>query len=111
MRFRPAFLALAALALLMPAATSVAGEDRVSSDCTFKGIKLQGKVQVVKSFPDLKIQKVNSFPDLKVQWVKSFPDGCGKWQRVDSFPDFKIQYVDSFPDLKVQQVTVFPGIP
>ena len=111
MRFRPALLALAALTLLMPPSTSVAAADRVSSDCAFNGIKLQGKVQIVRSFPDLKVQEVNSFPDLKVQWVESFPDGCGKWQRVDSFPDFKIQYVNSFPDLKIQQVTAFPGIP
>jgi hypothetical protein len=79
-------------------------------DCTFKGIKLYGKVQVVTSFPDIKVKVVTSFPDLKVQNVSSFPDGCGKWQFVDSFPDFKIQYVDSFPDIEIMMVNSFPGI-
>ncbi|HCU25801.1 MAG TPA: hypothetical protein DF383_12355, partial [Deltaproteobacteria bacterium] len=65
-------------------------EATVSPDCSFKGIKLQGKVQVVNVFPDIKVQKVNTFSDLKVQWVKTFPDSCGKWQQVDVFPDFKI---------------------
>ena len=93
------------LALGSPAHAQVAG------DCTAKGIKLQGKVQVVQSFPDLKVQRVNAFPDLKVQWVKSFPDQCGKWEEVTAFPDFKIQYVNAFPDIKIQTVTSFPGVP
>jgi hypothetical protein len=83
----------------------------VGAGCSLKGKKLQGKVQVVSSFPDLKVQRVSSFPDLKVQWVDSFPDSCGKWKSVDSFPDFKIQWVESFPDLKIQEVTSFPGVP
>jgi hypothetical protein len=82
----------------------------VSSDCSWNGISLKGKVQFVESFPDIKIQWVESFPDLKVQWVTSFPDDCGEWQEVTSFPDFKIQVVTSFPDVKVQEVTSFPGL-
>ena len=91
-----------------------AGRTSVSfsaGSCSANGHHLQGKVQVVTSFPDVKVQMVSSFPDLKVQRVASFPDHCGKWQFVDSFPDFKIQYVTSFPDLKIQMVTAFPGIP
>lgn len=98
-----------ALAFGLMSAAALAGN--VGKDCTFKGKKLQGKIQVVNSFPDLKVQVVNSFPDLKVQKVNSFPDGCGKWQMVDSFPDLKIQFVDSFPDLKIQYVDSFPGVP
>jgi hypothetical protein len=79
------------------------------SDCTFKGIKLYGRVKVVTSFPDVKVQIVSSFPDLKVQAVKSFPDRCGKWEFVDTFPDFKIQFVTSFSDIKIQYVNSFPG--
>ncbi len=84
---------------------------KIGSDCMYKGIKLQGKVQIVTSFPDLKVQQVTSFPDLKVQVVNSFPDRCGKWQFVESFPDFKIQYVTSFPDIKIEFVNSFPGVP
>ena len=83
----------------------------VSSDCTFEGRKLYGKVQVVNSFPDLKVQVVSSFPDLKVQEVTAFPDSCGKWQRVESFPDLKIQFVNSFPDIKIEYVNSYPGLP
>ncbi len=81
-----------------------------TGDCTFKGIKLYGKVQFVTSFPDIKIQYVTSFPDIKVKKVTSFPDDCGEWQTVTSFPDFKVQVVTSFPDLKVQLVDSFPGM-
>ena len=83
----------------------------VESDCTFKGIKLYGKVQIVSSFPDIKVQVVDSFPDLKVQMVNSFPSSCGKWQSVTSFPDFKIQFVTSFPDVKIKYENSFPGVP
>ncbi len=84
---------------------------KVGSDCSFQGKKLQGKMMVVNSFPDIKVQIVNSFPDLKVQMVNSFPSDCGKWQAVNSFPDFKVQFVNSFPDIKIQYVNSFPGLP
>lgn len=98
--------------LLVPVFSLSAKEEKIDpKHCSFKGKPLFDKVQVVKSFPDLKIQVVKSFPDLKVQWVQSFPDACGKWQAVESFPDLKIQYVESFPDLKIQRVESFPGLP
>lgn len=107
------FFAAVSLCLFIAlcAAPSASSAGAVDSCGQCKGIRLWGKVQVVKSFPDLKVQVVNSFPDLKVQKVRSFPDKLGKWQFVDSFPDFKIQFVDSFPDLKIQFVDSFPGKP
>ena len=83
----------------------------VSKDGYFKGIRLAGKVKVVKNFPNIKVQVVNSFPDLKVKRVNNFPNKIGEWQFVDNFPDFTIQYVDSFPDIKIQFVDNFPGVP
>ena len=83
--------------------------DKVGADCTYKGFKLYGKVQVVQSFPDLKVQVVESFPDLKVKHVEHFADSCGEWRYVENFPDLKIQYVNSFPDIKVKYVEHFPG--
>jgi hypothetical protein len=94
---------------LLAALPAVAGE--IGDDCTLKGFALQGDVEIVDSFPDLKVQIVESFPDLRVQEVDSFPDECGKWRFVDSFPDFKIQFVESFPDLKILYVESFPGVP
>jgi hypothetical protein len=102
--------ALVLLAGVGPIMAAPASAQKVGKSCTYKGIKLWGKVQVVKSFPDLKVQVVSSFPDVKVQKVGSFPDKCGKWQFVTSFPDFKIQFVTSFPDIKIQYVTSFPGV-
>jgi hypothetical protein len=101
-------LPLAAAAV--PLATSLAA-GKISPNCTFNGLKLYGKVKVVKAFPDLKVQVVDAFPDLKVQRVNNFPDACGKWQMVDTFPDLKIQLVKAFPDIKIKYVTAFPGLP
>ena len=87
---------------------ALAGTSNVDN-CSFNGIKLYGKVQIVNSFPDIKVKVVNSFPDLKVQKVNSFADSCGKWQIVDSFPDFKVKFVESFPDIEIKYVNSFPG--
>ena len=87
-------LVLTLLLSIVPAA-SFAGA--VTKDGYYNGIKLCGKVKVVKSFADIKVQVVKSFPDLKVKRVSSFPDKIGEWKFVDSFPDIKIQYVNSFP--------------
>ncbi|MEJ2104177.1 MAG: hypothetical protein P8X47_06325 [Ignavibacteriaceae bacterium] len=87
-------------------------KDQIDKDeCTFNGIKLNGKFQFVESFPDLTVQVVESFPDLKVKIVDSFPNDCGEWQIVDSFPDVKVKIVESFADIKIKFVESFPGIP
>jgi len=93
-----------------PPPTAGGSSQGVSSDCTFNGIKLNGKVEVVDAFPDIKVQVVDAFPDIKVMKMDAFPDDCGEWQFVDAFPDFTIQYVDAFPDIKVEFVTAFPGL-
>ena len=83
----------------------------VSKDGYFKGIRLAGKVKVVKNFANIKVQVVKNFPDLKVKKVSNFPNKIGEWQFVENFPDFTIQYVDNFPDIKIQFVDNFPGVP
>ena len=67
-------------------------------DCTYKKMKLYGKVKFVQDFPDLKIKIVEDFPDLKVQIV-------------ENFPDLKVKIVKDFPDIKVKFVESFPGLP
>lgn len=101
---------LAVASLLVLALPAMCSAGAVTKDGYYKGIKLCGKVKVVKSFADIKVQVVKSFPDLKVKRVTSFPDELGEWQFVDSFPDFTIQFVDSFPDIKIQYVNSFPGV-
>ena len=71
----------------------------VSKDGYFKGIRLAGKVKVVKNFGDIKVQVVKNFNKI------------GEWQFVENFPDFTIQFVDNFPDIKIQYVDNFPGVP
>lgn len=106
--YSKAGVAAAVMALCACAVTAQAGA--VDSNCSFNGIALKGKVQIVDSFPDFKVKKVSSFPDLQVQWVSAFPSDCGQWQQVNSFPDFKIQFVNSFPDFTIQEVSSFPGV-
>jgi hypothetical protein len=98
---------IAASPLIMAA---LATSPPVGPDCAYNGIPLQGRVQVVSSFPDIKVELVSSFPDIRVQQVTSFPDSCGRWQFVDSFPDFTVQFVTSFSDIRVEYVTSFLGV-
>lgn len=93
----------------LAAALGPVSADGKLTDCALNGKRLQGKVQVVKSFPDFKVKVVTSFADLRVQRVKSFPDACGKWEFVESFPDFTVEYVESFPDFTITYVESFPG--
>jgi hypothetical protein len=90
---------LAALLVLSP----------VSADCTAKGHRLYGRVQVVNSFPDIKVKVVDAFPDLRVRTVTTRASRCGEWQLVTSFPDLRVQFVDAFPDVRVSIVGAFPG--
>lgn len=112
MKFKTRRFALAGAALFSLCPLLLRADAKVDkAGCSYNGIKLYGKVQVVESFPDLKVKVVTSFPDLKVKTVSSFPDECGKWQMVESFPDFKIQFVSSFPDVSIEYVESFPGVP
>ena len=72
--------ALAVAGFSLAATPAFAG--KVAKNCTFKGKKLQGKVQIVDNFPDFKVQVVKNFPDIKVKKVDNFPDKCGKWKIV-----------------------------
>ncbi len=104
-------ITLAAAGFLTLAGRAYAAEGFDAGACAFNGLPLQGAVQVVDSFPDIRVQVVESFPDLNVELVESFADRCGRWKLVDSFADIKIQYVNSFPDLKIRFVSSFPGVP
>lgn len=79
--------------------------------CTFEGVPLHGKVQVVDAFADFEVQAVDAFPDLKVELVDAFPDDCGQWKLVEAFPDFTVHFVEAFPDFTIEYVDAFPGVP
>lgn len=82
---------------------------RIGCDCTFRGIRLWGRVKYVgaSGFPDIKV-KETPFPDLRVRET-TFPLRCGEWQVVDTVPDFTVQKVDFFEDFAIQH-SPFPGV-
>ncbi|HBV41616.1 MAG TPA: hypothetical protein DEB43_03090 [Desulfovibrio sp.] len=82
----------------------------IGEDCTYEGIRLFGRVQVVTGFADINVQKKDALADLDVRFVSAFPDACGEWQLVDSFPDFTVRFVDSFPDITIKEVHAFAGV-
>ncbi len=106
------FLPLALFAFCLPFNSEAASpEDFIDKEnCTYKGFSLNGDIQIVENFPDIKVQIVENFADLHVQIVDNFPDKCGEWKIVKNFPDVKIQYVQNFPDIKVKMVSNFPGL-
>ena len=107
---RGGLLALLLCLGMLVAGTTVLASGAVSSDGTFKGIRLCGKVRVVEYYPDIRVQVVTSFPDLKVKVVDHCPDEIGEWQFVEYGEDFTVQFVTSFPDIRIKYVTSFPGL-
>lgn len=83
---------------------------RVSADCTYNGIPLYGRVQVVNYMADFDVQVVSFLPDLRVQNVSYLPVECGRWQFVNSMPDFTIRFVNALPDFTIQFVDYLPGL-
>jgi hypothetical protein len=79
--------------------------------CTFKGINLYGKVEVVDHNPDIRVEVVSSFPDIVVDSNASWTSKCGEWKMVTSNADFRVQFVRSGSDLKVKFDHSWPGVP
>jgi hypothetical protein len=80
---------------------------RIHCDCTFEGVELWGKVEVVDAFGDFKIREA-SFADLKVRDT-SFPARCGEWDMVDAFGDFTVEFVTIGEDFTIEYDS-FPGL-
>lgn len=106
-----AVLLLVTLGILGTWAIVQSADSKVGADCTYKGIKLHGRVQIVDALPDLKIEIVNALPDLRVKKVTALPNSCGEWEFVDALPDFKVQIVNALPDLRIEYVDALPGLP
>lgn len=84
---------------------------KIKCDCTFNGIQLWGRVEIVDAFADITVQEVDAFADLDVKEVTAFADECGEWEIVDAFGDFSVQMVSAFGDFDVRFVDNFPGVP
>jgi hypothetical protein len=79
--------------------------------CTWKGINLYGKVQIVESNPDIRVEVVSVWPDILVDTTDYTPSRCGEWKFVKDWPDFKIQFVNSGADIKISFNNTWPGVP
>lgn len=88
----------------------VAVGGKIDEDCTYNGVKLNGRVKVVTSFETFRVKVVDAFCDIRVREVSAFPNQCGEWQPVDAFEDFSVRFVDSFEDFRICQVAAFPGV-
>lgn len=83
---------------------------KVSSDCTFKGKKLFGNVQIVDIGEDVTIQNVNTNEDLKIEVVKTGAFRCGQWLFVNTGADLKVKFVHTNADIHIQFVNTAPGL-
>jgi len=82
---------------------------KVKAQCEWGDYKIQGRVMVVSSLPDIRVQVVTSNPDFRIKIVESLPIECGEWQFVTSNEDLRIQFVTSNPDIRIQYVEFNPG--
>lgn len=83
----------------------------IPKDCTFKGKKLLGRVQIVEYGADFKISAVEYGEDLRIQ-AKSYNDSrCGNWYFVENGGDFKVQFVEYGEDFKIKFVEFGEGLP
>lgn len=97
------------LLIFLCTALFVYAED-ISSDCTYQGIALHGRVKIVNTNADFTVKIVNFEPSLRVKRVKAAPTACGEWQFVDTAPDFTIKFVDFMADFTIQYVEFLPGL-
>jgi hypothetical protein len=68
---------------------------KVQSDCTNKGKKLFGLVQIVDTGEDLTIQNVPTGEDLRIEVVRTNPARCGQWLFVNTGANLKVQFVNN----------------
>lgn len=94
----------------LPSGQRLTGDNEISSDCTFKGKKLYGRVALVAGGGDVKVRVVDSSPNLKVRKVTAGADECGEWEIVEGGADLKVQFVDSSPDFTIRFVDYSPGL-
>jgi hypothetical protein len=88
----------------------VNAEGKIDTGCSYNGIQLYGKVEIVEDFPDITVKQVDDFADLNVKKVEDFANECGKWKIVDESADFKVKLVEDFEDIQVKMVNDSPGI-
>jgi hypothetical protein len=86
------------------------GPNDVASDCTFRGVKLSGKVRFVEHGEIFSVEFVESNQDVRVQHVANSPGRCGQWRIVENGEDFRVRVVDHGGDVKIRWVTSNPGL-
>ena len=82
----------------------------VSADCTLKGKKLYGNIQIVDIGEDVTIENATTGEDLKIEVVKTGAFRCGQWLFVNTGADLKVKFVHTNADIHIQFVTTGPGL-
>ncbi|MBQ7684950.1 MAG: hypothetical protein IJT48_10720 [Bacteroidaceae bacterium] len=82
----------------------------ISKDGTYKGKRLWGKVEVVRSNADFTVEVVRSNANLNVEVVRSNASRPGEWEFVKSNADFTVEFVRSNADFTIEYVKSFPGV-
>jgi len=83
---------------------------KVSADCSVRGKKLFGYVQIVDSGEDITIQNVTTNEDLRIEVVRTAPFSCGLWLFVNTGADLKVRFVNTGADVHIQFVTTKAGL-
>jgi len=91
--------------------TGVSAGGKISSDCTFHGKKLYGKVKVTNhANEDFRVRVVPGAEDLRVKKVRYNPNRCGQWTFVDHNPDFTIRFVRGAEHFTIRYVSGAEGL-
>lgn len=94
---------------ILLATVSLNAVGKIEEDCTYKGIRLYGKVRIVYAGENLKVRIANAGEDLRVQTVNAGANSCGKWEFVTFGEDYKILFVDAGEDFVIRFDTANPG--
>ena len=95
--------------IFLSTALFVQAED-ITSNCTFQGIPLYGRVKIVNTNQDFNVKLVDFASNLRVKRTAVPPITCGEWQFVDTKPDFTVKFVDFAWDFTIQYVDFLPGL-
>jgi hypothetical protein len=104
------FLAMLGPRYPSPSPSSLSDLKQISSNCTFRGKFLGGRVKIVDIGADFNVKIVPIGEDLNVREV-SIGNGCGIWQIVDIGQDFSIKLVDIGQDFSIKLVDIGAGLP
>jgi hypothetical protein len=83
----------------------------ISSDCSFKGKKLYGRVRIVEANEDIRVRVVTANEEFRVFLNPiTWQDRCGEWHYVTANENLKIRFVEANEDFRIRFVGANPGL-